>query len=194
MLQQAQTRLSAVSYDRYHRPQLEVTVAEDHLVRQNLDVEPRAGARRRDLLHRTEFGLIIALLAQYLLGMVVNLFVKIPESHPGAKPPEYFSGVFQSLGWAVTDGGGLWLTLHAGLGLLLVLGSLAALLLSIGSHDRAAVTTTVVGFVCVLGAGFNGGSFLNYGEDFSSMIMASLFAIALGSYAFGVYLLGRPER
>lgn len=90
--------------------------------------------------------------------------------------------------------GGLWLILHTGLGLLLVVGALAALLRSIGSHDRAAVTTRVEGFVCVLGAGFNGGSFLNYGEHFSSMIMASLFAISLGSYAFGVYLLGRRER
>jgi hypothetical protein len=169
-------------------------VAEDYVVGQSLDVEPRAGARRRNLVHRTEFALVIALLAQYLLGMVVNLFVKIPESHPGAKPPEYFSGVVQSLGWVVTHGGGLWLTLHAGLGLLLVLGSLAALILSIGSHDRAAVTTTAVGFVCLLGAAFNGGSFLNYGEDFSSMIMATLFAIGMGSYAFGVYLLGCRER
>lgn len=148
-------------------------------------------ARRRDLVHRTEFGLIIALLAQYLLGMVVNLFVKIPQSHPGAKPAEYFSGVAQSVGWALRAGGGIWLTLHASLGLVLVIGAAVALVLSIGSHDRAAVTTTVISFVCVLGAGFNGGSFLNYGEDFSSMIMASLFAIALGSYASGVYLLGR---
>lgn len=169
-------------------------MAEDYEAGQSLDVEPRAGVRRRDFVLRTEFGLVIALLVQYLLGTVVNLFVKIPESHPGANPPEYFSGVVQSLGWAVTEGGGLWLTLHAGLGLLPVIGSLAALLQAIGSHDRAAVTTTAVGFVCVLGAGFNGGSFLNYGEDFSSMIMASLLAIALGSYAFGVYLLGCRER
>lgn len=169
-------------------------MAEDYVVDQSFDVEPRAWARRRDLLRRTEFGLIIALLAQYLLGMVVNLFIKIPESHPGAKPSEYLSGVAQSLGWALTDGGGLWLTLHAALGMLLVLGSLAALLMSVGSHDRAAVATAAVGFVCVLGAAFNGGSFLNYGEDFSSMIMAALFAVGLGSYAFGVYLQGRRAR
>jgi hypothetical protein len=51
-----------------------------------------------------------------------------------------------------------------------------------------------VGFVSVLGAGFNGAGFHNYGEDFSSLIMAPLFAIATGSYAFGVFLLGRRER
>ncbi|MGO4860097.1 hypothetical protein [Arthrobacter sp. 2MCAF14] len=168
-------------------------MAEDDVSGHSLELKPRAGARRRELARRIEFGLVIALLAQFLLGMAVNLFVKVPESHPGAKPPEYFSGVVQSVGWAVTDGG-LWLVLHAVLGLLLALGALAALLQSIGSHDRAAVTTTVVGLVCVLGAGFNGGSFLNYAEDFSSMIMASLFAVATGSYAFGVYLLGPRER
>lgn len=169
-------------------------MAEDFVAGQSPELDPRPGARRRERVHRTEFGLVIGLLAQYLLGMAVNLFVKIPASHPGAEPPEYFSGVVQSVAWAVTDGGGLWLTLHAGLGLLLVVGALTAILQSIGSRDRAAVATTVVGFVCVLGAGFNGGSFLNYGEDFSSMIMASLFAVAVGSYAFGVYLLGRREQ
>ena len=168
-------------------------MAEDDVTRHSVDLEPRAGARRRELVRRTEFGLVIALLAQFLLGMAVNLFVKIPESHPGAKPPEYFSGVAQSVGWAVTNGG-LWLVLHAGLGLLLILGALTALLQSIGSHDRTALTTSAVGFVAVLGAGFNGGSYLNYGEDFSSMIMASLFAVATGNYTFGVYALGRRGR
>ena len=80
------------------------------------------------------------------------------------------------------------------LGLLLALGALIALLQSIGSHDRAALTTSAVGFVSVRGACFNGGSYRNYGEDFSSMIMASLFAVATGSYAFGVYLPGHRER
>ena len=80
-------------------------MAEDSLAGQSLELEPRPGAHRRELVHRTEFGLVIALLAQYLLGMAVNLFVKVPESHPGAKPPEYFSGVVQSMAWAVTDGG-----------------------------------------------------------------------------------------
>jgi hypothetical protein len=37
----------------------------------------------------------------------------------------------------------------------------------------------VLGAVAVLGAGFNGASFLDFNEDFSSMIMVSLFAIAL---------------
>jgi uncharacterized membrane protein len=38
-------------------------------------------------------------------------------------------------------------------------------------------------------AGLNGGSFLNYNEDFSSMIMAAFFAVAVVSYVTGLYLL-----
>jgi hypothetical protein len=76
---------------------------------------------------RTGFLLaLILLMVQLLLGMAVDLFVKVPLNHPGANPPEYFSGVVQSVTWAI------------------------------------------------LGAGFNGGSYMNYHEDFSSMIMASL--------------------
>src|ERR1700687_5892355 len=53
-----------------------------------------------------------ALIAQFLLGMAVNLFVTIPTDHPGANRPEYFGGVVASVSWAILPGG-LWLTLHA---------------------------------------------------------------------------------
>ncbi|MCH6469374.1 hypothetical protein [Sinomonas terrae] len=147
---------------------------------------PRAGTGRLRTVRGLELVLSFALLCQFLLGMAVNLFVKVPDSHPGAKPPEYFSGVTQSVAWALAHGG-IWLALHAGLGLALVLMALAALLAATRSGSRAAVVSTTVGFLAVLGAGFNGGSFLNYGEDFSSMIMASLFALALGSYVVGLW-------
>ena len=141
------------------------------------------GARR---VRRLEMILCFGLLAQFLVGMAVNLFVKIPDNHPGANPPEYFGGVLKSVGWATTSGG-LWLASHAGLGLLLVVVAFAAILLSFGSRSRAAYWSTIVGFLAIVGAGFNGGSFLNYGEDFSSMIMASLWAVAFGSYLMGIY-------
>jgi hypothetical protein len=41
----------------------------------------------------------------------------------------------------------------------------------------------------VIGAGFNGGSYLNYHEDFSSMIMAGGFALAVVAYLIGLYVL-----
>jgi len=44
----------------------------------------------------------------------------------------------------------------------------------------------------VLAAGFNGGSFLNYNQDFSSMLMAVFFAVAVIAYAVGLFVTGRP--
>jgi hypothetical protein len=76
--------------------------------------------------------ILVLLAAQFLLGMAVNLFVTIPTHHPGANPPEYFSGVFQSVSWAVTSSSSpLWLLLHASLGLGLVVLTLALLLSAI---------------------------------------------------------------
>src|ERR1700687_5945040 len=70
------------------------------------------------------------LIAQSLLGTTVNLFVKIPGDHPGANPPEYFGGVVTSVSWAILHGG-LWLTLHAALGLVLVLAAVGTLVQAI---------------------------------------------------------------
>ena len=134
-------------------------------------------------------GGLIALVVQFLLGMFTNLFVDIPTDHPGAKPPEYFSGVFQSVTWAILHGPSIFLTLHAVLGLILVAFGFRLLFPAIRSRNRTAITTAVIGALAMLGAGFNGGSFLNYNEDFSSMIMAGFFAIAVTAYVVGLWAL-----
>jgi len=130
---------------------------------------------------------LVMLIAQFLLGMAVNLFVKIPTDHPGANPPEYFTGVAQSVTWAILQGN-LLLAIHAGFGLLLVIAAVGTLVQAIGNRRRGIVVSAVFGFIGVLGAGFNGGSFLNYDQDFSSMLMATGFAIAVASYSVGLYI------
>ncbi len=120
--------------------------------------EGRAPAWRRSAL-----VMLVGLLLQFLLGMAVNLFVEVTRHHPGANPPEYFSGVVQSVTWAILQGPRPWLTLHAGLGLLLVLGSFVVLGQAIAGRRRGAIAGAGLGAVGVLAAGFNGGSFLNYG-------------------------------
>jgi hypothetical protein len=121
-----------------------------------------------------------ALIAQFLLGMAVNLFVKIPTDHPGAHPPEYFGGVVASVSWAILHGG-LWLTLHAVWGLVLVLTALGTLVQAIRLRGRGRIMLSALGFVGLLAAGFNGRSFLNYHEDFSSMLMAVGLALAMSA-------------
>jgi hypothetical protein len=130
-----------------------------------------------------------ALIVQFLLGTAVNLFVKIPTDHPGASPSEYFGGVVASVSWAILHGG-VWLTLHAAWGLLLVLAALGTLVQAIRLRGGGRITLAALGFVGVLGAGFNGGSFLNYHEDFSSMLMAVGFALAISAYVALLYRTG----
>ncbi len=130
---------------------------------------------------------LVMLIAQFLLGMAVNLFVKIPDEHPGANPPEYFSGVAQSVSWAIVHGN-LWLAIHAGFGLVLVIAAVGTLVQAIGSRHRGLIVSAVFGFIGVLAAGFNGGSFLNYHQDFSSMLMATGFAIGIAAYSVGLWV------
>jgi len=129
-------------------------------------------------------------LRQGYLGTLITLvaqFVQVPLQHPGANPPEYFSGVVQSVIWAIFHGPSIWLTLHAVLGLLVVVFGFRLLVPAIRSRNRFVITTAVIGALGMLTAGFNGGSYLNYHEDFSSMIMATGFAIAVTSYVVGLW-------
>src|SRR5258708_21408244 len=78
---------------------------------------------------------LVMLIAQFLLGIAVNLFVKIPTDHPGANPPEYFSGVAQSVTWAILHGN-LLLAIHGGFGLVLVIAAVGTLVQAIGTPRR----------------------------------------------------------
>jgi len=145
----------------------------------------------REQMRNQFLGTLIFLIVQFLLGMAVNLFVTISTNHPGANAPEYFGGVVQSVTWAILHGHVL-LQVHAVLGLLLVLNALGLLIAAIRTRAGDLIWITSLGLVGVLAAGFNGGSFLNYNQDFSSMIMAIFFAWAVVAYAVGIFVTGRP--
>lgn len=143
---------------------------------------PVAGRWLRSLA----ISVLVLLLIQFLAGMLVNFFVVLPDQHPGANAPEYFSGVVQGDWWALGHGG--WeLATHAGVGVLVGLASVVLLVLAILRRSRLWIIVTVLGFISVLAAGFNGASFLNYGHDFSSLLMTISFLLALIAYAMGIY-------
>jgi hypothetical protein len=73
-------------------------------------------------------------------------------------------------------------------GLLLFLASLSLIGLAIAAHNRAWIITSLLGFIGIVGAGFNGASFMNYGHDFSSLLMSIGFLLAVISYAVGFYV------
>jgi hypothetical protein len=133
------------------------------------------------------FAACLLLLVQYLLGMAVNLYVSLPGRHPGAGASNYFAGVASGLAWVIPDGPA-WAAAHAAFGLALVLAAFAAIALTRRQGSRLATAMSVLGALAILGAGFNGASFLNYGHAFSSMIMAGLWALALACYIAGLLL------
>ena len=159
---------------------------------------PRAERARKDRRNRAArgwaFGLLIALLVQFGLGMYVNLFASIPLNHPGHGANNFFAGSYHSVAWAETSPHSpVILAVHAGLGLLLVLGSLWLAVLAIRGRRAGFVWAAVLGALFILGAGFNGASFLNYNKDANSYVMALLFAAVL-CYIIILALPGRTER
>jgi hypothetical protein len=138
-----------------------------------------------------DFAACLLLLAQYLLGMAVNIYVVLPASHPGASASDYFAGAASGLAWVILDGPA-WAGVHAAVGLALALAAFASIALTHGQPSRVATALSVLGALAILGAAFNGVSFLNYGHPFSSMIMAGLWALALACYLTGMFLAARP--
>ena len=159
-----------------------------------LDHPTRADATAHRRVRGATLGMLIGLVVQFLAGMGVNLFVTIPDAHPGAMPSEYFSGSAQSVAWAITGSGLPALVFHATWGLLLVVGGASLAVQARRLHRRPLTAAAVLGFLLVLGAGFNGASFLDFHEDFSSMIMATLFAFAELCYVSILYQLAGDRR
>jgi hypothetical protein len=140
------------------------------------------------------FALVTLLLlqAEFFIGMLVNLYVQLPAAHPGSNSSNYFLGVARGIGWALASGP-LALLVHVVLGLLLGLASFILLGLAIASRRWDWITATILGWIGVVGAGFNGASFLNYGHDFSSLLMSSGFMLATLAYLLGFAFAGKKS-
>lgn len=149
-------------------------------MRGSSDTQPtRRGAIERTLV--ASFAACLLLLAQFLLGMVVNLYVNIPHHHPGTGAHNFFAGIASAGSWVIPDGP-VWLAAHVVFGLALVVAAFANVAWSWRIGNRLCTAVSALGALAILGAAFNGFSFVNYGHDFSSMIMAGLWALALASY------------
>jgi hypothetical protein len=143
-------------------------------------------AVRSPRLRARAMVLSLLLVVQFFVGMITNLYVTVPARHPGADAHSYFTGAVRSVGWAIS-GGSAWLAIHAALGLLLALGSIEFIVFAARSRNRRWTWLAVAGCAFLIGAGFNGASFLVFGKDYSSLIMAGLFGLSLSSYVLGLY-------
>jgi hypothetical protein len=133
-------------------------------------------------------GIALILIAQTGVGMVVNLYVTIPGRHPGAQPGSYFGGSLRGVAWAIGHGAPA-LAIHASLGLGIVAIALWLAIHAIGRRSGWVGATSVFAAFLVIGAGFNGASFLDFNDNVSSLLMALLALAALSCYVAALYLM-----
>jgi hypothetical protein len=134
-------------------------------------------------------GAGVLVVVQIAIGTVVNLYVTVPVHHPGAKPTSYLSGSFHSVAWAITHGS-IALAVHAALGIALGATAVGAAVRSVLLRGGWVTVTSVLGALLVIGAGFNGASFLDFGgQNISSLLMALLALGAVCCYLAGLHLL-----
>ncbi|MHB1629344.1 MAG: hypothetical protein ACYCVB_13380 [Bacilli bacterium] len=138
----------------------------------------------RDPIRRILAAQLILLLLQFLLGVAVNLWVIIPATHTGAHPNNYFAGLVQGITWALLHANG-FLQLHIAVGMALWILSLLLVVWAIRLRDREWIIATLLAWVGLTGASFNGGSFLiEGGMNISSFLMSVGMALAVGSYVW----------
>jgi hypothetical protein len=104
-------------------------------------------------------------------------------------PSNYVAGSYRSVMWAISSGFPA-LVLHSVLGLLLVVMAISVAAHAFSLYQPRVTTIAITGGLFVIGAAFNGASFLDFeGKNINSLLMALLALGALLCYVLIVYLL-----
>jgi hypothetical protein len=122
-----------------------------------------------------------AVIVQYVLGMIVNLYATIPAADRGA-------GFTAAIGRAVSHGPAALAT-HAVVGLLLIIMALAVAVRAVVARLGVVATLAVIALLCLIGAASSGASFVGAAQASASMSMAVLAGAALLLYLIILYLL-----
>ena len=157
-----------------------------------IPVAQRSPTRERsswpdDGLRRTSLGMSVALLVQSALGMWVNLYVTVPKRDQGG-------GVAAAVGRALSNGPAA-LAVHAGIGLILVVGAISLVIRAIRARHRMVMLTSLVSLLAIVGAAGSGAAFVNTGSNGASLSMALLTGLALLCFVTNLFVLpgNRPR-
>jgi len=145
-----------------------------------------APAGQLDIVRRMSLGVAVALLVQYALGMVVNLYITVPARDHGG-------GILTAAGRAFANGPAA-VAVHAGLGLLLIIGGISLVVRSVRSRHRPLIWLSAVSLLSILGAALNGAAFVNSGGNGASLGMALLTGVALLCSVLSLYVLSSSAR
>jgi hypothetical protein len=131
-------------------------------------------------LRQASLAILIVLIAQFALGIGVNLYVTLPAAgHPGHGS------------WF---GNGPLLALHAALGMFLILAAIFVLVRAILARNMTLIITSAAGLVAILLAAFFGSGFTDKLTNGYSLGMALATAVALACYAVGLYVVPAPRK
>jgi hypothetical protein len=133
-------------------------------------------------VRRASLVVLVLLLAEYGMGMYVNLYVAVPRADHG-----------RSVGSAIANGPVI-LSAHAVIGLLLGLSALAVLVLSVIARRPGVIVVSAVGLLALAVASVAGTGFTSTGKSADSMAMSVLAGVGLLCYAANLYLLPLPTR
>jgi hypothetical protein len=120
---------------------------------------------------------LIALVVQFSLGMILNLYVTVPSSDAHASYiQEVAAGPFA-------------LTIHALLGVFLICAAVVLLVRAAGIGNAAMTALAATGLGAILGAFAAGEIFVRNGQNSASLWMAILTGVALVSYIAALNLI-----
>jgi hypothetical protein len=134
-------------------------------------------------LRASAFGAVILLLAEYCLGVWVNLYTQLPAADHG-------TGLLTAFGRALANGP-VTLALHALLGTLLLVTAIGVIIHAARARNTASTVIAVIAFLAVAGAWISGARFVGGQSSSASFGMAAATAIAVLGY---VTLLFLPAR
>jgi hypothetical protein len=138
---------------------------------------PAVGLAR---VRRGSLAVIVLIVAEYAIGMYVNLYVAVPRGDHG-----------RGLDSAITNGPAI-LSIHIVIGLLLGLGALAVLVQAVIARHLGAITSSALGLFALASASVTGAGFTSSGNTAESMGMSVLTGVGLLCYTANLYLLRPP--
>lgn len=113
---------------------------------------------------------LLLLVAQFSLGMILNLYVTVPAS-------DQHASFVQEVRTAPVA-----LTVHVLVGLLLIGAAGVFMIRAIGSGERLMIALAAAGLAAILGAFAAGEAFVHDGQTSVSLTMAMLTGAALACY------------
>jgi hypothetical protein len=133
-------------------------------------------------VRRGSLAVLVLIVAEFAIGMYVNLYVTIPPADHG-----------RSLGSAIANGPAT-LSIHAVIGLLLGLAALGVLAQAVLARHPATIAASAAGLFALALAAIMGAGFTSTGQRTKSMGMSVFTGVALLCYAANLYVLRSYRR